>query len=79
MSYRWGIGFRGDIGGFGIGDAAQFSWQAAAEFAFRVSRRVAIVAGYRILEYDTIVGQGEDRNGTDLRQQGPIIGAGIAF
>ena len=79
VSYRWGIGFRGDIGGFGIGDAAQFSWQASAELAFRVSRRVAIVAGYRILEYDTVAGQGEDRNGTDLRQQGPIIGAGIAF
>jgi hypothetical protein len=79
MSYRWGIGFRGDIGGFGIGNAAQFSWQAAGQLGFRLSRRVAIIAGYRILEYDTIVGEGENRNGTDLRQQGPVIGAGIRF
>ena len=79
MSYRWMIAFRGDIGGFGIGDAAQFSWQASAKLGFRVSKRVAILAGYRILEYDTAVGEGADRNGTDLRQEGPIIGAGIAF
>ncbi len=79
MSYRWLIGFRGDIGGFGIGDAAQFSWQASGMLGFRVSRRVAITGGYRILEYDTVVGEGADRNGTDLRQEGPIIGAGISF
>jgi hypothetical protein len=79
MSYRWLIGFRGDIGGFSIGDAAQFSWQASGMLGFRVSRRVAITGGYRILEYDTVVGEGVDRNGTDLRQEGPIIGAGISF
>jgi hypothetical protein len=79
MSYRWLIGFRGDIGGFGIGEAAQFSWQAQGNVGFRVSRRVAITAGYRILEYDTVVGDGIERNGTDLRQEGPIIGAGISF
>jgi len=79
MSYRWLIGFRADIGGFGIGDAAEFSWQASANLGFRVSRRVAITGGYRILEYDTVSGEGSDRNGTDLRQQGPVIGAGISF
>jgi len=79
MSYRWSIGFRGDIGGFGIGDAAQFSWQASANLGFRVSKRVALLAGYRTLEYDTVVGDGAERNGTDLRQEGLIIGAGIGF
>jgi len=79
MSYRWMIAFRGDIGGFGIGDAARFSWQASAKLGFRVSKRVALLAGYRILEYDTVVGEGAERNGTDLRQEGPIIGAGIGF
>jgi len=79
MSYRWIIGFRGDVGGFGIGDAARFSWQAAAELGFRVSRRVAIFGGYRVLAYDTITGEGAGRNGTDLRQEGPIIGGGYSF
>jgi len=77
MSYRWGFAFWGDVGGFGIGNAAQFSWQATAEFGFRVSKRVTIFGGYRALDYDTIEGHGLDRNGTDLRQNGPIIGAGI--
>lgn len=79
MSYRWIIGFRGDIGGFGIGDAAEFSWQAAAEVGFRVSRRVMIFAGYRVLDYDTVTGEGTDRNGTNLNQHGPIIGGGFLF
>ena len=64
-------------GTIGIGNAAQFSWQAAGTLGYRVSRRVAVFAGYRVLEYDTVVGEGENRNGTDLRQQGPIIGAGF--
>jgi hypothetical protein len=79
MSYRWGMGFKGDIGGFGIGDAAELSWQAAVEIGYRVSKRVVILGGYRWLDFDTITGEGEDRNGQSLLQQGPIIGAGIAF
>ena len=79
MSYRWIVGFRGDVGGFGIGDAAEFSWQAAAEVGFRVSRRVTIFAGYRVLDYDTVTGEGADRNGTELNQHGPIIGGGFLF
>jgi opacity protein-like surface antigen len=77
MGYRWAIGFVGDVGGFGIGDAARFSWQAAGEVGFRVSRRTTIIGGYRILDYDTVEGDGQERNGTDLRQNGPIIGVGI--
>lgn len=79
MSYRWAIAFRGDIGGFGIGEAAQFSWQASAQLGYRVSRSVTVFGGYRFLDYDTVTGEGTDRNGTVLRQQGPIIGAGIRF
>jgi len=77
MIYRWAFGFWGDIGGFGIGNAAQPSWQVQAEFGFRVSRRVTIFGGYRILDYDTVEGRGVGRNGVHLRQNGPIIGAGI--
>ena len=79
ISYRWGIGFRGDVGGFGIGDATELSWQASAELGFRLSRHWALFAGYRMLSYDTIAGEGTDRNGTDLRQEGPIIGGGYSF
>jgi len=72
-------GIQGDIGGFGVGDAAQFTWQAAIEMGYRVSKRVVILGGYRWLEFDTITGEGEDRNGQSLLQHGPIIGVGIGF
>jgi hypothetical protein len=79
LSYRWLLGFRGDVGGFGIGDAADFTWQATAEVSFRISRRVAVGAGYRVLEYDTIEGEGDSRSGYDLRMSGAIVGLGISF
>jgi len=79
MSYRWLLGFRGDVGGFGIGDAADFTWQATAEVGFRSSRRVAVGAGYRVLEYDTIEGEGDGRSGYDLRMSGAIVGLGFSF
>ena len=79
LSYRWLLGFRGDVGGFGIGDAADFSWQATAEVGFRISRRVAVGAGCRVLEYDTIEGEGDSRSGYDLRMSGAIVGLGMSF
>ena len=79
MSYRWSLGFRGDVGGFGIGSGAQFSWQTSGILGYRVSQKVSVILGYRVLEYDTVTGEGEDRNGTDLHQEGLIIGAGISF
>jgi hypothetical protein len=45
LSYRWAVLFRGDIGGFGIGSAARFSWQVTADLGYRVSRRVSILGG----------------------------------
>jgi hypothetical protein len=78
-SYRWGMGFRGDIGGFGIGDASQFTWQSTVEIGYRLSKRVVILGGYRWLDFDTITGEGEDRNGQALLQHGPILGAGIGL
>ena len=79
LSYRWLLGFRGDVGGFGFGDAADFTWQATAEVGFRISRQVAVAAGYRVLEYDTIEGEGDSRSGYDLRMSGVIVGLGISF
>lgn len=79
FSYRWGIGFRGDIGGFGIGDAAEFSWQAQLGLGYKLSQKISLIAGYRWLAFDTVTGEGEDRNGEDLTQQGPTIGAGFKF
>lgn len=50
-----------------------------AELGFRVPRPVTGFGGCRALEYDAVAGSDLDRHGTVLRQNGPIIGAGIRF
>jgi len=79
FAQRWVLVVRGDIGGFGIGDAAQFTWQFSANVGFRFTRRLSLFVGYRLLSYDTITGSGADEAGTDLLQHGPQIGLSFAF
>lgn len=79
FSNRWAIKFRGDIGGFGIGNAAQFTWQVFPFLEYRLSHLVTLDFGYRALEVDTVEGQGADRNGSEMLMSGPVIGAAFRF
>lgn len=79
LSKRWLIALSGDVGGFGIGNAAKFTWQLEGEIGFRVTRWFSVFAGYRALSFDTIDGEGAQRSGADLFQHGPLIGAGFNF
>jgi hypothetical protein len=79
LSKRWSVGFRGDIGGFGIGNAAEFTWQAEGTVGFKISRLFILYAGYRVLSFDLVKGHGIDKNGANLCQHGPFLGVGIRF
>ncbi|MFV1958211.1 MAG: hypothetical protein ACC662_02235 [Planctomycetota bacterium] len=79
LTRRWGIGIRGDIGGFGVGDAAQFTWQFTGLVHYRLTRRISLFAGWRALAFDTIEGSGAQRNGQSLTLQGPVLGLGFSF
>jgi hypothetical protein len=50
LSKRFTLNFRGDVGGFGL--ASDLVWHAFGSIDLRVSRHVALGAGYRILDYD---------------------------
>ena len=76
---RWQLTLRGDIGGFGIGNAAQFTWQLEATAGFRIVGPLAVFAGYRVLSFDTVTGDGANRNGADMTQQGMLLGLGASF
>ena len=76
---RWLVAVRGDVGGFGIGDAAEFAWQAGVNVGFRATSAVVVFAGYRAMGSDLVTGRGADRNGADLVQHGPTIGIGFLF
>lgn len=76
---KWGFLARGDVGGFGVGSAARFSWQLQPMAVYKVTSRLAVLVGYRVLSYDTTSGTGAELNGEELTQHGPMIGAGFHF
>lgn len=71
LGERLWAGVRGDLGGFGIGSASDFTWQAMALLGWRLSEHWILSGGYR--------GLGYDREPFDLVQHGPILGLSYRF
>lgn len=61
----------GDVGGFGVGEACDFTWSAIAVVSWHASPHWVISAGYKALDLD--------RSKIDLREQGPVLGFTYAF
>ena len=66
---------RAAIGGFGIGDAADFTWDLAGLTAFSVTDHFGISLGYRALGYDLDT----DDVSTQVRMMGPFLGLHFVF
>jgi hypothetical protein len=73
------VSLHGDVGGFGIGDASELTWQVQAVVGFRLTRRLSLLLGYRVLDLDRTTGDGAQKNGSATTQQGPLAGLGIVF
>lgn len=71
LSRTWSISVSGDVGGFGIGSAADFSWGADALVFCHFGERWSLVAGYRAIGLDRDSGEIP----VDIRVHGPLIGA----
>ncbi len=63
----------GGVGGFGIGDASDFTWDAWAMWGYQVAERWTLQGGYRGLGIDR---DGKDVN-VDIIMHGPMIGVNI--
>lgn len=79
LSQEWSVSIRGDIGGFGIGDSSDMTWNLVAGVDYRWSDSIDLRAGYRILDIDYDSGGGTDAFGLDAQFRGPILGMGIRF
>jgi outer membrane protein W len=73
------INLRFDAGGFGIGSASRLIWNFAAGIDYKLSKKVSLDAGYRILDIDYSRGSGSDKFALDTKIEGPIIGVTILF
>lgn len=76
---RWGMTVYGDVGGFGIGDTSDFTWQLQTLLRFHITRGFLVALGYRALGTDRVSGSGATRNGVDATYHGPLFGLGFTF
>lgn len=72
---RLALSLAGNVGGFGVGSASKFAWEASTVAFYALGERVRLALGYRV--------QGLERERSDLELDlllhGPIVGVVIGF
>lgn len=72
---KWyGTGFA-DIGGFGIGDSSEITWQVSAGVGYAFNDTWSMAGGYRYYSVE----HGDDPVTTTIEVSGPFLGVQIAF
>ncbi len=79
LSETWTAAVRGDIGGFGIGEASDLTWNVLAGFDYRAWENTSIKFGYRIYDIDYEGGSGAEAIGLDVRIRGPWLAVTMHF
>lgn len=76
-----GVGFlvKATGGGFGIGSASTYMWDAEFVALFRLARRFLLSAGYRQFKYDRTDGSGENEVRQVVTVIGPALGLSIGL
>ncbi len=69
---------RGDVGGFGLGEASRFTWNVEATLEYRLSPCLSMFAGYRWLDIDHHSGGPRDFH-FNLTLNGPLVGFAFDF
>ena len=77
LSQKWWFGFRGDVGGFGVG--SELTWQAYADIGFRVSHVVSVLAGYHVIDMEYESATDVVPVELDIQVSGPQIAVAFTF
>jgi hypothetical protein len=75
LSPDWFINAFADVGGFGLGNASDLSWQAYGGLGYRFNERWLMQVGYRHLSIEKDLGGRE----TNVDQSGLLVGATVEF
>lgn len=73
------VSIDGNIGGFGIGEAADLTWTLNMIIDWRFGRKWSAAFGWRTQQVDDISGSGAQRNGSRMTTTGPLIGFVYSF
>lgn len=79
LTSKIGMGINANIGGFGIGDAADFTWTLSLMFEWQFARHWGLGFGWRTQSVHEMSGSGADRNGSDITTTGPVVGLVFKF
>ncbi|HEX5010561.1 MAG TPA: hypothetical protein VFY71_09175 [Planctomycetota bacterium] len=79
LAEKWALNLRGDMGGFGIGSASDFTWQGLAAATYEMSESTKLGFGYRYLRVDRDRGSGADERKLDLALSGFLAGLEFRF
>lgn len=75
LSERVSIAVAGNVGGFDIGSASKFSWEALAYLDWRFGETTSVALGYRALSIDRKKGNAQ----SDITMHGPLLGLIFRF
>jgi hypothetical protein len=75
LSERVAVVVAGNIGGFDIGSASKFTWEALAYLDWRFGETTSLVLGYRALGLDRRKGSAQ----ADITMHGPLLGFVFRF
>ena len=74
---KWALTLRGDIGSFDL--TSDLTWNLVRTVQFHLSRKVTLVAGYRVLDINSDQGSGTNRFVFDVQMRAPMIGVNLLF
>ena len=79
LTPKVGVAINGNVGGFGIDDAADLTWTLTMLFDWRFANKWSAAFGWRTQSVEDISGSGVDRNGSEMVTTGPLVGIVFNF
>lgn len=76
---EWALGVEGTVGGFGIGNASDLTWNIVGGIQYQASSTHSFFLGYRALRIERSSGSGASKFKINATIHGPIVGWRITF
>ncbi len=76
---EWALGVEGTVGGFGIGNASDLTWNIVGGIQYQLTSAHTFFVGYRALRIERSSGSGASKFRINATMHGPIVGWRFTF